>query len=170
MTFLRQLSDLLANAAAWAMFGIGLMLGYEVAARYFFNSPTIWAEELSRLILVWAVFVGAAVLVRHDGHIRVTLITGLLGPSGQKATQLLSLAFITTFAAIICWNSLPTVLDSFARGRSTGSMMDLPSWLMQAAVPVGFGLCALHALAAMVDTACRPAGDQSGPATDSREI
>jgi len=147
MHILESISDLFAKAAAWTMFAIGLMLGYEVAARYFFVSPTIWAEELSRLALVWGVFVGGSTLIANHGHIRVTLLTDLLGPAGQRVARIFSLMFLGIFSAMICWNSLPTVFDSFERGRSTGSMMDVPSWWMQAAIPIGFGLMVLQALA-----------------------
>ena len=57
MRLIDRLSGLLARIAAWAFFATGLMLGWEVVARYFFTAPTIWAEELSRLFLVWGCFV-----------------------------------------------------------------------------------------------------------------
>jgi len=165
MPMFETIANLLARLAAWALFAIGLMLGYEVAARYFFIAPTIWAEELSRLIMVWAVFIGASTLVRDDGHIRVTLLTDVLPPAGQKLARFLALAFLGIFAAIISWNGIPTVLNSFERGRTTGSMMDIPSWWMQAAIPVGFALIALQALIQILLHVRRPAdsGDANRP-------
>ena len=150
MQISETLSATLAKLSAWALFTIGLMLAYEVVARYFFISPTIWAEELSRLVLVWAVFVGAATLIRDDGHIRVTLLTDLLSPPGQRIMRVVTLVFLAIFAAAICWNSLPTVVDSFVRGRTTGSMMDIPSWWMQAAIPVAFGLISIQSLVQII--------------------
>ena len=69
--------------AAWAYFAIALMLGYEVIMRAF-GSPTIWAEELSRLLLVWATFGGAAILMHRRQHIVITLLTDSLSPSMRR--------------------------------------------------------------------------------------
>ena len=163
-------SRLLARISAWAMFGIGLMLGYEVMARYFFIAPTIWAEELSRLTLVWAVFVGAATLIGNDGHIRVTLATDRLGPSGRRFARILSALFLSLFTATICWTSLPTMLDSLERGRTTGSMMNIPSWWMQAAIPAGFGLMFLQCLVEAIKLIFWPDDLGKVDSTDHRNI
>jgi len=139
-------SDAVAWLAAWALFAIGLMLGYEVIARYFFNAPTVWAEELSRVFMVWAVFLAAASLLRHDAHIRVTVLTELLGPNGRRLARLISLTIVLAVSSVIFWYGLDDPLKSFARGRTTGTMLDIPAWTLQASVPAGFGLLALQSL------------------------
>ena len=154
MRLIDRLSDLTARLSGWVFFLIGLMLAWEVGARYFFNAPTIWAEELSRLFLVWATFMAAAALLRHDQHIRVTVVTDLLGPAGQRAARLISLLFILVFAGFVVWHGTPIAWDSFERGRTTGTMMDIPNWWHQAAVPLGFLLLAVQAALELVRTAC----------------
>lgn len=146
MQFLERLNSLLALAAAWAFFAIGLMLGFEVTARYFFNSPTIWAEEISRLTMVWAVFIGGSTLIRNDEHIRVTMLVDLMGPTGRRIARIITLLFLAVFSFWIFWNSLPAAINSFESGRSTGSMLDIPSWWMQSATVVGFALIVLQIL------------------------
>ena len=50
-----RLISWIETATAWIaavlLAGTGVMLTYEVVARYFFNAPTIWAAELSQLFL-----------------------------------------------------------------------------------------------------------------------
>ena len=146
MRALDAISDAIAWAAAWALFAIGLMLGYEVVARYFFNAPTIWAEELSRVFMVWAVFVAAASLLRRDAHIRVTVATDLLSDAGKRFARLASLLIVFAVSALLFWYGLEDPIDSFERGRTTGTMLDIPAWTLQASVPAGFGLLALQSL------------------------
>lgn len=136
----------LANLAALLLFVIGVMLTYEVTARYFFNAPTVWAEELSRVFMIWAVFIGSSALIASDDHIRVTVITDLLPASLQRLAKVVSLVFVAVIAAFVAWNGVPIAQNSFDAGRTTGSMLDLPSWWIQAAVPVGFVLMAVQAL------------------------
>lgn len=166
MTVIDRLSGLLAQLAAWLYFAVGLMLGWEVAARYLFNAPTIWAEELSRLLLVWGTFVGAAFLVHRRAHIRITILTDRLPTPARTALELASLAAIAAFALAVAYYGFDLANDSFTRGRTAGSMLDLPLAWSQAAVPAGALLLALQALIEAVriarDGAPPPGHDAAG--------
>lgn len=139
-----RMSDGLAQLCGWAYFVIGLMLGFEVVARYFFNAPTIWAEELSRLFFVFATLLAAPALLRDNQHIRVTALTALLGETGQRMSQLVSLGFVFVLSAALFWYGLDAPLNSFERGRVSGTMLNLPAWWAQSAVPLAFFLLALQ--------------------------
>ncbi|MEQ8654135.1 MAG: TRAP transporter small permease [Kiloniellales bacterium] len=152
MRIIDRLSDLVATLAGWAFFAIGLMLAYEVGARYFFNAPTIWAEELSRLAFVWATFIAAASLLHHDKHIRVTVVTDRLGEGGQRVARVLALLFVLFLAVTVVWYGTPIAINSLERGRTTGTMMDLPNWWAQAAVPLSFLLLAVQAVLELIRT------------------
>jgi TRAP-type C4-dicarboxylate transport system permease small subunit len=56
----------LAIASA-AMFG-------QVIARYGFNAPIVWAEELATLMFAWITFLGAAVVQRDDSHLGIDVL------------------------------------------------------------------------------------------------
>jgi C4-dicarboxylate transporter, DctQ subunit len=144
---LDRLSAALGIAAALAYFAIGLMLGYEVFARYLFTAPTIWAEELSRLFLVWGTCLAAAILLHRRQHIRITILTDLLPASARRWQECLVLLFVAGFAGAVVWYGTPLAFDSFERGRTTGSMLDIGAVWAEAAVPVGCSLLCLQALA-----------------------
>ncbi|MBJ3774375.1 TRAP transporter small permease [Acuticoccus mangrovi] len=147
-------ANALAVVAAVLLFLIGAMLTYEVVARYFFNAPTIWAEELSRLFLTWAVFLASAALLRSNDHIRVTVLLDLMPRPAKKVAHVTSLTFVAVIAGLVAWHGFPTVAKSFATGRSSGSMLDIPQWWSQAAIPLCFGLLSLQALILTVSTVC----------------
>lgn len=56
----------------------------QVVARYVFNSPFNWPEELSTILLVWMTFIGATALTRRNDHIRVELIGEIFGPGAER--------------------------------------------------------------------------------------
>ncbi|MBE0453667.1 MAG: TRAP transporter small permease [Roseovarius sp.] len=141
-----RVSDGLARICGWAYFAVGLILGYEVVARYFFNAPTIWAEELSRLIFVFATLLAAPALLRHNQHIRVTALTALMGQRAQRVARLVALGVVIVFCALLVWHGVDAPLNSLARGRTSGSMLDIPAWWAQSAVPLAFALVGLQAL------------------------
>lgn len=153
MHLIDRLSALLARVAAWAFFATGLMLGWEVAARYFFTAPTIWAEELSRLFLVWGCFLGAAALIHRRDHIRITVVTDLLPATLRRLLEVIVLLLVAVFGIAVVVYGTEIAWDSFARDRTTGSMLDIPMVWVQSSVPVGGLLIALQALAEAVRTA-----------------
>ncbi len=143
---LDRLNDLLAQLAAWLFFATAAMITYEVVARYLFNAPTIWAEELSRVFLVWGTFLAMAALLRRRSHISITLVTGRLGPAGRRGAELVALTVVAALSGIALWYGWAIAADSLARGRTTATMLDLPQGLLEAAVPLGFALLLAQAL------------------------
>ncbi len=144
---LNRISDAVATVAAWLFFLIGVMLVYEVASRYLFNAPTIWAEEMSRFCQVWAVFGAAAAVMRHGGLIRVTLLTDRLGPAGQRALEVLALVIIAVFCVVATYYGWNIAADSYAIGRTSATMLDLPMWWSEMVIPVGMSLLFLQCIA-----------------------
>ena len=127
----------------------GVMLTYEVVARYFFNAPTIWAAELSQMCLIWACPIAMGWALTHRRHIRVTAITAQLPPRGRQAAEILSLTVVFVFSVVVLIYGFDIFHDSFVRGRTTGTMMDMPAWMPEASVPAGFALLALSCLACL---------------------
>ncbi|WMS43007.1 TRAP transporter small permease [Acuticoccus sp. MNP-M23] len=161
---LGRFTTALSLLAAWLLFATGAMLTYEVVARYFFNAPTIWAEELSRLCMIWAVFIGSAGLLYGRDHIRVTVLVDQFPVIVQRICEVVSLVFVAVISGFVAWFGAPAAINSFEVGRTTGSMLDMPSWWMQAAVPIGFALLCVQALAlavAVIAGAERPAAPVS---------
>ncbi|MEP3045322.1 MAG: TRAP transporter small permease [Roseibium sp.] len=124
----------------------GCMLTYEVTARYLFVAPTIWAAELSQLTLIWGTLIAMPWLLGARRHIAVDAVTETLGPTGKRICHVLSMTAVAAFSAIVAWKGWGIFYDSFERGRTTGSMLDLPTWVSELAVPVGFALLFVQAL------------------------
>lgn len=124
----------------------GAMLTYEVVARYFFVKPTIWAAELSQLCLIWGCLLAMAWVLNMRRHITVNAVTDLLPPTAQRLCVVLSLLAVIVFSVIVTIWGWDIFHDSFVRGRTTGSLLDLPSWVAELSVPVGFALLTVQAL------------------------
>ncbi len=137
---------LLAWISALLFLGAGGMLTYEVAARYLFVAPTIWAAELSQLCLIWGTMIAMPWLLKTGRHIAVDAVTERLGPAGKRLCYGLSMLVICVFSAIVAWQGVGIFYDSFVRSRTTGSMLDLPTWISELAIPVGFALLFLQSL------------------------
>ena len=122
------------------------MLTYEVVARYFFIKPTRWAAELSQMCLIWGSLLAMAWLLHKRNHIQVDAVVRLLPAPVVLALDTLVMLIVTVFSAVTAWYGYQIFHDSFVRGRTTGSLLDLPIWITELAIPVGFVLLMLQAL------------------------
>lgn len=146
MRIVNAIETVMAWLAAGLLTLTGILLTYEVVARYFFNAPTIWAAELSQLCLIWACPVAMGWALSNGRHIRVTALTSQMPPRLRQMAEALSLLVILCFSVVVLIYGYDIFLDSFERGRTTGTMLDLPAWLPEASVPVGFLLLILSCL------------------------
>jgi len=145
-----RLTARLAALAAWLFVATGAMLVYEVVARYGFTAPTIWAEELSRLGLVWGTYLAAAWLLRERQHIRITLLVDRLPAGARRGAEIFSLGVVALLSAVAAWLGAGIAAESISRGSTTGTMLDLPMVVTEASIPVGFALLGLQALIEIV--------------------
>ena len=137
-------------AAAWVAAALfvasGGMLTWEVVARYFFVRPTIWAAELSQLCLIWGCLLAMAWALEHRRHIAVDAVIARLPPRARQIADAATMLFVATFSIMVFWKGGDIFWDSFVRGRGSGTMLNLPAWVPELAVPAGFAMLFIQAL------------------------
>ncbi|MEZ5715997.1 MAG: TRAP transporter small permease [Paracoccaceae bacterium] len=146
MTFITSISRLAGYVGAAFLALTGFMLTYEVIARYFFIRPTTWAAELSQLCLIWGCLLAMAHVLATRRHITVNALTALLPDTAQRLCAAAALVFVIAFSAIVTVYGWDIFWDSFERGRTTGSLLNMPTWVSELPVPLGFALLALQSL------------------------
>lgn len=145
-----RLNEAFGWIAAAAFVAVGAMITYEVVMRYVFLAPTIWAEEMSRFLQIWATYIAAATVLRHRQLIAITVVVERLGPRGRKAAEAFALVWILLFCLVAVWYGLDIMLDSIRLGRATSTMLAVPQWMTELAIPLGFTLLALQAVAELI--------------------
>ena len=113
-----------------------------VVARYFFNSPILWAEEFSRYAFIWVVFLGAVVCTKHKRHIGIDSVVKVLPshiqPWVNLAADLLTLALMV----IIIWYGW--ILTRSA--TQITATLQIPQYVIYIVVPSSGVLGALYGL------------------------
>ena len=148
-----RLTLILAWVAAILFVLAGCMLTYEVLARYFFVRPTIWAAELSQLCLIWGSLLGMPWALAARRHISVDAITRLLAPKVQRLVEIIAMACISAFSVMVTIKGWEIFYESFERGRTSGTMLDLPAWVAELPVAIGFALLAIQAVIEIIGLA-----------------
>ncbi|MQX36969.1 TRAP transporter small permease [Roseospira navarrensis] len=158
-------SDILGHVAAWMFVAIGLMVSYDVTMRYVFTAPTKWALEISEFFLLWATYLAAASVLRHRENIRITLLYDVVGPLGRRLFDTVSLTIIAVFSGVAVVHGIDVLVDSVEQGRRTSTMLQVPKWMTELSIPVGFALLLAQALIelarAWTGEAPRPVGHQT---------
>ncbi len=141
-----RINKLFATIAAIFFVATGVMITYEVIARYFFTKPTIWAAELSQLCLIWGVVLALSWALEERRHIAVDAIFNLLSHTFRRITETIAMTIIAIFSIVATVKGWEIFYDSFERGRTTGSLLDLPAWIQELSIPVGFALLFIQCL------------------------
>jgi TRAP-type transport system small permease protein len=86
--FWHRLSNALELVGRWIVGGTVLAIVLITIAavwyRYGLDAPLSWTEQVSRILFVWSVFVGAALLYRRSLHIVIDLFLVMLPEAMQR--------------------------------------------------------------------------------------
>lgn len=143
---------ILALIAAWLFFIAGWLITYEVVSRYIFNEPTIWGAELAQLLLLWGTFLGMGYLLQKRQHIRITFLFPFMPVHIRRGCEIVSLLLIAALTLSVIYYGYDIALDSFVRGRSTGTMLNIPNWWSEAVIPASFLMLLLQTAAEIIRT------------------
>jgi C4-dicarboxylate transporter, DctQ subunit len=145
-----RISQGLGLVGSVLMFLTGVFLSYEVTARYVLRAPTTWAQELSELFLLWGVFLMLGMLIHARKNIAIDVLYANVPRSLQRVLDIIALAFVLAFLVLTVQAGWEMVADSIARGTTTGTMVDIPNYWPEAAVPVGCAWAAVQTAVELV--------------------
>jgi C4-dicarboxylate transporter DctQ subunit len=138
--------------ASWLFITIGFIVFYEVIMRYIFNSPTIWVEEISRFLQIWATYLALTYSFHKKDFIRITFIYDKLSSHGQKFLDIISHIFIIFFSSVVVYYGWIIAKESFDVNRTSSSMLDLPAFISEVAIPLCFGFLLFRVIIEFINT------------------
>jgi len=125
-----------------------LMIGVcvDVCMRYFLNRPLFWMIEVTQYALVFILFLGAAWLLRKEGHVVMDILISRLGQKSQNLANVIT----STLGAIVCfiitWYAARVSWDYFQIDYVYSATLEIPAFLLQAVVPLGAFLLSIQFL------------------------
>ena len=109
----------------------------DVILRYVFNRPIHWMLEITEYIMLYIPFLGAALVLKEDGHIRVDI---LINHFSERSRAWLNV--ITSFVGgmVMLTYSVfggQVTLDYFRRGIPSLESLKTPAFLILMIIPIG---------------------------------
>jgi TRAP-type C4-dicarboxylate transport system permease small subunit len=126
-----------------------LMIFANVVARYFFNSPFHWSDELAQYFFVWLSYLGALAALMKGQHYSVALLIENLPRPLAIAVKALSHVVVIVILAILVWYGWKLV-DALKFQRTPALRMSV--FYFYVALPVTSGLMLLVVVKQLVDT------------------
>ncbi|PPQ35113.1 TRAP transporter large permease [Rhodopila globiformis] len=114
-----------------------------VLARYVFNAPLIWSDELASILFLWLAMLGSVVALRRNEHMRMTALVVRAKPSTRAFLDVLAMAVPLAFLALMILPGLEFAQDE---GFITTPALEISGAWAAAAFPVGATLMLLVAL------------------------
>lgn len=112
--FVKVFSDLIEKVCE----GIGtlsvaafvVIISLQVVCRNFLKIPMVWANDISVVCFVWAVFLGSAIAVRHRAHYVLAFLPDRFEKSNCLLDIISNIAGIIFFYVLIRYGSVYTIM------------------------------------------------------------
>lgn len=87
---MKKVVQIFANAVGAALFGaLFVVFIVQITARFAFNQPLAWTDELAVVLYIWMVLWCAAFVVRDREHVMFDLAYNAVSPAVQRAMRLI---------------------------------------------------------------------------------
>lgn len=132
---------------AYASFSILLIMTLvmfaAVVSRYVFNSSIVWAEELSRYLFVWFVFISASYAVITKAHIRVEALNMIIPKKIRPYVNLIGSFIWMLFSLYISYLGFQYAFNLYIQS-ATSAALNLPMGVVYLGIPIGYFLMAIR--------------------------
>lgn len=123
-----------------------LLISTEIIMRRFLGQSIFWAVEISEYSLIYLPFLGAAWLLRKDGHVGIDLVVNHFGASTQSAIYLVNSIVSVLVCLAITWYGIVVTWDYIQLGYTIPTLLEPPKWIVIVIIPVGAFLLSIQFL------------------------
>jgi C4-dicarboxylate transporter DctQ subunit len=141
-----RIVEFLAFLAALVIIGLVGILCYEVLMRYAIHNPPAWVWEVSECMLCLIAFLGAAWLLKKNGHVSVDILYTRLHPKTKALIGMATSAVGMIICLIITWSGIGITVDHFHAGIIIPGYLDIPKAPLLLFIPIGCFMLAIQFL------------------------
>ena len=143
------LGNTVAAAAALLVIAEIVVLFSGVSARYLFQRPLIWSDELAGILFLWLAMLGAVVAFQRGEHMRMTAFVGKVEPKRRVFFDVLAIAAPLAFLVLVLGPAYEFASDEAVVSTPA---LDISNLWRAAALPIGLGLMLLVAVLRLLST------------------
>jgi tripartite ATP-independent transporter DctM subunit len=114
-----------------------------VVARYGFDHPLVWSDELASMLFLWLAMLGAVIALRRDEHMRMTAAVAVLAAPRRAMFDAFATGAALAFLLLLIRPAFNFVIDDLA--ITTPALEITDAW-RAAALPAGVALMIVFAV------------------------
>src|SRR5215813_6895706 len=89
--------------AGLTLIAMTAIMMYVVTARYVFDRPPLWGEEVPRIIFIWMTFLFAGIAIRLNLNIAVVAVINKVPPEPRRIIQTAMHLLVLALLVIMIW-------------------------------------------------------------------
>jgi TRAP-type mannitol/chloroaromatic compound transport system permease small subunit len=154
MRLLNIVDQITSGAALLGICGLPPLIAimvFEVFSRYVLNAPTIWAFELSWMLMGFIFIMGIAYAMKRRDHVSVDLIYGGLSARKRAIVDAVGYALLLPCIGWLAYRMAMFALAGFVSGEVSGTSAWTPVlWPFRTALAAGLTVFALQLIAELI--------------------
>ncbi len=108
-----------------------------VGMRYLFGKPQNWVIDVSTILLLYTAFLGAAWLLRSEGHVAVDFIFAQLKPRHQLLLQVINSLICLVVCIMITVYGIIETISVWKLDLYVDNTLETPKWIVIIIIPLG---------------------------------
>lgn len=144
------LNEMVGKVSKYILLIILLSLMYEVIARYVFNSPTIWAQDVCKQALCALGAFGGSYALLYNQHVRVDVFYGSWSERTRAIVDICTCVLYMLFLVLLVYQTIISCMDSWFFHERMASVFAPPLYYIKTLIPVGAVLLLLQAISKLI--------------------
>jgi len=150
LKFITAVNTRVANLLSYFLFLFFVLLLMEVILRYFFNSPTVWANEFSQMLFgAYAILAGGYIL-STGGHVNVDILYSHLSKKSRAGLDIFTSILFFLFCGMLLIYGGSLAWESLERFEHSQSAWNPPLYPAKLMIPLAALLLILQGLAKLI--------------------
>lgn len=128
---------------------MSVLIIIQVFTRFVIDYPLHWTEELARYLMIYSVFLGAALALRQSRLISIEVLAQSLNESKQRILRVIVMLLSIVFLMILLVQGIEIIgVVKSQSSAGLGISMAVP----YASIPIGAALMTINAIAVILET------------------
>lgn len=123
---------------------------YDVSVRALMMQPPNFTVSFTEYVLLYTTMLGAPYMVRMKGHILVEAVIDHVPSAVHAAMAKFVYLVCTLLSAALAYYGARVAWQAFATGDMEYRSFDMPRWILDVTLPLGFGFCTIEFLRYLV--------------------
>jgi C4-dicarboxylate transporter, DctQ subunit len=129
---------------------IAAAIVYDVTVRNLLFQPPNFTVSFTEYVLLYTTMLGAPYMVRKKGHILVEALIENVGPALHAAMARFVYLVCTLLSAVLTYFGVKLLVQGIETNDLDIRSFDMPRWLLDITLPLGFGFSAIEFLRYLV--------------------